>query len=177
MWLGWVFAWLLAARALELLVSRRNRRRLLARGGREYAPASFRHIALLHGLFIVALAVEAWPWRIPLDGLSVGCLAALLILQAGRWWCMAALGEKWNVRVIVVPGERPLRTGPYRWLRHPNYLLVALEFVLLPLLMRAWITLVVFSLANLLLLRQRIRQEELALAQAASSIAADEGGG
>jgi methyltransferase len=165
----WVFAFLLVERLLEVVVSEQHRRRLLARGGREYFPASFRHIALMHLLFLAALAWESSPWIVPLDLLTVFCLAALAGLQAGRWWCMAALGENWNVRIIVVPGDGRKRSGPYRWLRHPNYLLVALEFVFLPLLMRAFITLAVFSAADLLLLRQRIRLEEQALAQVAAS--------
>ncbi|MBU4268502.1 MAG: hypothetical protein KJ808_06600 [Acidobacteria bacterium] len=118
----------------------------------------------MHVLFIAGLALEAYPWNMPLDFLTIFCLAVLAVLQAGRWWCMATLGENWNVRIIVVPGEGLKRSGPYRWLRHPNYLLLVLEFVFLPLLMRAFITLAVFSMANLLL-RQRIQLEEKALAQ------------
>lgn len=163
----WIFGWLLAVRIFEVVLSGLHRRTLLARGGREFFPESFQRIALMHGLFIGALAVESFPWAIPLDRLSYVCLAVLAGIQAGRWWCMAALGENWNVRIIVVPGEVRKRTGPYRWIRHPNYLLVVLEFVFLPLLTRSFITLAVFSLANLLLLRQRIRLEEMALAQGA----------
>jgi len=165
----WIFGWLLAVRLFEVVISGRHRRALLARGGREFFPGSFRRIALMHGLFIAALALESFPWIIPLDLLSYACLAVLAGLQVGRWWCMAALGENWNVRIIVVPSEGRKRTGPYRWIRHPNYLLVVLEFVFLPLLMRAFITLAVFSIANLLLLRQRIRLEEVALAQDAAA--------
>jgi methyltransferase len=161
----WVFAWLLAERLLEVGISERHRHLLLARGGREFFPASFQRIAFMHVLFIAALALESYPWNAPLDFLTIFCLAVLSGLQAGRWWCMAALGENWNVRIIVLPGEGRKRSGPYRWIRHPNYLLVVLEFVFLPLLMRAFITLAVFSIVNLLLLRQRIRFEEKALAQ------------
>jgi len=160
----WIFGWLLAVRAFEVVLSGLHRRTLLARGGREFFPASFQRIALMHGLFIGALALESFPWDIPLDPLSYACLAVLVGLQAGRWWCMVALGENWNVRIIVVPGEGRKRDGPYRWIRHPNYLLVVLEFIVLPLLMRAFVTLVIFSIANLLLLRERIRLEEKALA-------------
>lgn len=163
--LWWVFAFLLVERLFEIVISERHRRLLLARGGREFFLASFQRIALMHALFIAALALESFPWKIPFDFLSIFCLAILAGLQAGRWWCMAALGENWNVRIIVVPGEGRKRSGPYRWFRHPNYLLVMLEFVFLPLLMRAFITLAVFSIANLFLLRQRIQLEERALAQ------------
>jgi methyltransferase len=160
----WIVGWVLAMRLVEVVVSDRHRRALLARGGREFFPASYQRIALMHGLFIAALVVESFPWVVALDLLSYACLAVLAGLQVGRWWCMAALGENWNVRIIVVPGEGRKLTGPYRWIRHPNYLVVVLELIFLPLLMRAFITLAVFSIANLLLLRQRIRLEEMALA-------------
>jgi len=167
----WVFAFLLGERLFEIVISERHRYLLLARGGREFSPVSFQRIALMHVLFIAALALESYPWNMSLDFLTIFCLAVLAGLQAGRWWCMAALGENWNVRIIVVPGEGRKRSGPYRWLRHPNYLLVVLEFVFLPLLMRAFITLAVFSIVNLLLLRQRIQLEEKALGQDAAAAA------
>jgi methyltransferase len=80
-----------------------------------------------------------------------------------RYWCILTLGVFWNTRILVLPGAAAVRRGPYRFLRHPNYLVVTLEFALLPLLMRAPFTLVVFSLANLAVLRRRIRFEEQAL--------------
>lgn len=162
----WIVGWLLVVRSFEVALSRVHRRALLARGGREYWPGSYYWIATLHGLFVAALILESFPWTIPCDGLTVVCLSALAVLQIGRWWCMSALGDHWNVRIIVVPGERRKRSGPYRWIRHPNYLIVSLEFVFLPLLMRTPMTLVLFSLANLVLLRQRIRLEDAALTMA-----------
>ncbi len=161
--LWWVFAFYLAERGLELLLARRNRRLILARGGREYFAESFRPLAAMHVLFFVALLIESHPWRVPLDALTITCLVALVLLQALRYWCIASLGVFWNTRILVLPGARIERRGPYRFLRHPNYLVVVLEFALIPLLMRAPLTLVVFSLANLLVLRRRIRLEEEAL--------------
>lgn len=163
--LWWVFAFYLGERGLELVIAGRNRRRLLAAGGIECYPESYRAIVILHSLFFIALLVEANPWHVPLDSLTVLCLAALALLQLGRYACITSLGRFWNTRIIVLPGAAPVRRGPYRWLRHPNYLVVTLEFVVLPLLMRAPYTLVLFSLANLLILRQRIALEERALAE------------
>ena len=120
----------------------------------------------LHASFLAALAVEGYPWRVPADGRTWACLGALAALMAGRYWCIASLGGHWNTRIVVVPGAPRVRRGPYRWLPHPNYLVVALEFLALPLLLRAPVTLAVFFPLNLLLLRQRIRLEERALAEA-----------
>ncbi|MGE5700301.1 MAG: isoprenylcysteine carboxyl methyltransferase family protein [Deltaproteobacteria bacterium] len=160
---AWVFAVVALQRLFELIVSRRNRRVLEALGGRELYPESFRRVAALHGLFFAALLAESYPWRVPLDALTIVCLAVLFILSAVRYWCMASLGKHWNVRIVVVPGGQAKRSGPYRYVRHPNYLAVALEFLFLPILMRAPATMAVFFLANIAVLRQRIRLEEKAL--------------
>jgi methyltransferase len=91
---------------------------------------------------------------------------ALVVLtsQALRWWCIATLGRRWNTRVIVVPGLAPVSGGPYRWLRHPNYVAVVVEGAALPLVHAAWVTAVVFTVLNAFLLRVRIRVEDAALA-------------
>jgi methyltransferase len=161
--LWWVFTFYALERGLEVLIAGRNRRLLLARGGRELHPWSFRSIVLLHSLFALSLLIEAHPWRVPIDALTIACLLVLLLLQGLRYWCIRSLGPFWNTRIIVLPGATVRKGGPYRWLRHPNYLVVVLEFLFIPLLMRAPVTLIVFSLANLLLLRRRIALEEEAL--------------
>lgn len=160
---AWIFPVIVLQRLLELRLSARNREALLARGGREHYPETFAAMAALHALFIVSLAAESYPWRLPLDAFTWGCLGTLAVLTAGRYWVIASLGPYWNVRIVVVPGEPARRTGPYRVMRHPNYLVIVLEFLVLPLLMRAPATLVVFSLANAWTLRRRIRLEEKAL--------------
>ena len=114
----------------------------------------------LHTLFLLSLAWESRPWRVPLDLRTYACLAALLPVTFLRYWSIATLGAYWTTRIVAVPGSRVIRAGPFRWIRHPNYLVIVLEFLLLPLLLRAPFTLVAFSLANLVVLRQRIRLEE-----------------
>ncbi len=162
----WLLVLLVLQRLADLALSRRNRKDLLARGGREAYPGSYRYMVALHVLFLGSLAAESYPWRLPLDALTVGCFAAYVLLEAGRYWCIATLGVFWNTRIVILPGARVVRSGPYRWVRHPNYLLLVLEFLALPLLFRAWFTLAFFSAANLLVLRQRIRLEERALREA-----------
>jgi len=159
----WVFLFLLVQRCAELVYAARTRRRALARGGVEHAPETYRKFVWLHSLFLASLLLESYPWRLPLDTLTWFCLITFALLQLLRYWCIRSLGEQWNTRIIVVPGASLSRRGPYRFLRHPNYLVVTLELAVIPLLARAPITLLVFSLANLVLLRQRIRLEETAL--------------
>ena len=167
--LAWVAPAVAAQRLGELWLCRRNRSRLLARGGREVRPDTYRPMVALHVLFLAFLSIESYPWRVPADARTWACLGALAAVTALRYWAIASLGEYWNTRVVVVPGTHLVRTGPYRFLRHPNYLVIVLEFLVLPLLMRAPVTLVLFSLANLAALRQRIRIEETALAEIVAS--------
>jgi len=161
------FAWVVPVVALQRLIElawcRHNRRLLSARGGKEWFGRTYPAMVALHALFLAALAWESYPWRIPLDARTYACLAALAAVTALRYASIAELGEYWTTRIFVVPGTRMIRKGPYRYLRHPNYFVIVLEFILLPLLLRAPYTLVLFSLANLLLLRQRIRLEEQVL--------------
>jgi len=161
--LAWVFAYLIAERLFELYLSRRHFRWLALRGGREYFPETFPRMVALHTLFLLALLVESHPWRIEADAFSYALLVLFVLLQFGRYWCIASLGEQWNTRIVLVPGGRVRRRGPYRLLPHPNYLLVTLEFLLLPLLMHAPWTFVFFFPANLFVVAGRISLEERAL--------------
>lgn len=153
-----------AERVAELLLSRRNARIALSRGGAESGARHFRWMAAVHALFLPACAAEVLLLHRPFPGaLGWGCAGAALAAQALRWWAVASLGWRWNVRVIVVPSEAPVRRGPYRFLRHPNYVAVAVEMICVPLAHGAFLSAAVFSLLNALLLRVRIRVEEQAL--------------
>lgn len=161
--LWWIFGFFLLERGFELALAKRNRRIILARGGREVHPESYRPLVAMHVLFFVSLIAESWPWRIPLDGLTAGCLGVLVLTQALRYWCIATLGVFWNTRILVLPGAEAVKKGPYRFLRHPNYLAVTVEIAVLPLLARAPLTLFLFCVLNLIVLRRRISLEEEAL--------------
>ena len=161
--LGWLFGLLIAERLFELRLAARNRRILLLRGGQEFFPESYRIIVWMHLMFLASLILESYPWWVPLDALTLCGLGMFLLLQLLRYWCVCSLKEYWNTRIILVPGAKISRRGPYRFMRHPNYLVVTLEFALLPLLARAPVTFLVFSVANLFVLRQRIMLEEQAL--------------
>jgi methyltransferase len=154
-----------AERLLELALSRRNAARALRRGGREVGRGHFHVVAGQQAAWLASCAVEAGARQFP-GPLGWCALLAVLAAQGLRYWAVASLGERWNVRVIVVPGDEPVQRGPYRWVRHPNYSAVALEMAALPLVYGCWITALVFSLANALVLCVRIRVEEAALGAA-----------
>lgn len=157
-----------AERVGELIVSRRNAAAAFARGGREYGRGHFPAMVVLHtGLLIGAFAEVVLLDRPFLSLLGWPMLAIALACQAARYWIIASLGTQWNTRVIVVPGAgRVADRGLYRWFRHPNYVVVVVEGIALPLVHTAWITAVVFTVLNaVLLLGYRIPTENRALAE------------
>jgi len=153
-------------RLFELRIAGRNFRNLTARGGVEVGREHYRWMVLLHAAFLVSCPLEVWLLERPF----IPALAAVMLLLAGlaaalRWWVIASLDGRWTTRIVCLPGVRPVSGGPYRFLRHPNYLAVIVEMFALPLVHTAWLTAIVFSLANLLMLRVRIRAEEEALSR------------
>lgn len=155
-----------AERIAELVVSTRNARWSFARGGVEYGRGHFPPMVALHTGLLLACLAEVWFLGRPfLPWLGWPMLALALASQALRWWCIGALGSRWNTRVIVVPGLPLVQRGPYRWLTHPNYVAVVAEGVALPLVHTAWITALTFTMLNaVLLLAFRIPCENRALA-------------
>jgi methyltransferase len=151
-------------RIAELIVSRRHERRLATRGAYEVGRRHYPVMVALHtGLLLAAPAEVLLLDRPFLPWLGVPMLALVAATMALRWWVIATLGERWTTRVIVLPGAPLVASGPYRFLRHPNYLAVAVEVVALPLVHTAWWTALAFGLANLWLLGHRIRVEDRAL--------------
>jgi len=147
-------------RLAELVLAARNTGRLRAAGAFEIDARGYPAFVLLHGgwlvslaLFVPATAPPSWP-----------LLAVYAVLQLGRVWVIASLGRHWTTRLIVLPGAPLVRRGPYRFVRHPNYLIVAAEIAVLPLAFGAVAIAVAFSIANLLLVVRRIAIEERALA-------------
>lgn len=152
---------LVAAQRLgELVLARRNTARLLAHGGRELGRRHYPLFILLHGGWLAALFVLT-PAGAPV---SWPLLAAFAVLQGLRVWVVASLGPFWTTRIITVPDAPLVRRGPYRWLRHPNYLVVIAEIAVLPLAFGMAGLAVVFSVLNLALLAWRVRVEAGALA-------------
>jgi methyltransferase len=157
----------------EMAVSKRNAAWAFARGGVETGRGHFPVMVVLHTGFLVGCVAEVWLADRPfLPALGWPTLALVLACQSVRLWCVRALGPRWNTRVIVVPGMPLVRTGPYRFLAHPNYAVVVVEGVALPLVHTAWITALVFTVANAGLLTVRLRAERRALRTAATAVSA-----
>jgi methyltransferase len=155
-----------AGRLVELRIAERNRRNLLARGGVEAGAEHYLWMVGLHAAFLIASPLEVWLLNRPfLPLLAVAMLALLIVAAALRWWVIATLDGRWTTRIIVLPGVAPITGGPYRFLRHPNYLAVILEIFSVPMIHTAWLTALVFSLTNAWMLRVRIRAEEAALSR------------
>ena len=161
-----ILAALVAERIFELWLSNRNARLAFARGGIELGRGQYRIIVAFHTLFIAACAAGAMrnaPAFPP--ALSLAALAGEIAAQALRSWSVATLGQNWNTRVIVIPDMEPVTSGPYRYIRHPNYVAVALEIACVPLIRYLVTIAVVFSVANAILLTLRIPLEERALGE------------
>ena len=151
-------------RLLELRLARRNAAWSFARGGVEHGASHYPFMVALHTTLLLGCVTEvALAGRPFIPALGYPMLALLVLTQTLRWWCIGVLGPQWNTRVIVVPGSSRVARGPYRWLRHPNYLAVALEGIALPLVHTAWLTAAIFTLFDTPFLAIRIRCEESAL--------------
>ncbi|WP_227874361.1 isoprenylcysteine carboxyl methyltransferase family protein [Tumebacillus algifaecis] len=167
-WFSVVFAFVVLQRLLELIIAKRNGKHLVALGGVEVGAEHYKYIVLLHVSFLLALFFEVFarnremlpPYGTPF---ALFCLA-----QGLRVWVLLSLGKFWNTRIYVLPGSVPIARGPYRFLRHPNYVVVAIELFTLPLSFGAWSTALLFTALNAWVLSIRIRAEERALLEMTS---------
>jgi methyltransferase len=160
-WAALIVALVAIERGAELIHARRNTRRLLAQGAIERGAGHYPPIVALHAAWLLSILVFApsdeapmWFW-----------LGVFLLLQAARFWVLASLGPYWTTRIIVPRDAPRIRSGPYRFLRHPNYVVVAAEIAVLPLAFREWRVALVFSALNLALLAWRVRIENETLAE------------
>lgn len=150
-------AFLLLQRGAELVLARRNTRRLLARGAVEHGAGHYPLIVAMHAAWLLAIAVLGWS-----NPVHLGWLAAFAVLQILRVWVLLSLGSRWTTRIIVL--DEPLvARGPYRWVSHPNYMVVIAEIIVAPMVLGLWPVAAVFTILNALMLRVRIREEARAL--------------
>ena len=142
----------------ELWLSNRNTRRLLAQGAHEIGASHYPLIVAVHALWLVAL------WWLglsrPIDGFWVGMF---VLIELARIWVLASLGQRWTTRIIILPEAPLVRRGPYRWVNHPNYLVVIAEIAVLPLVFGLWQIALIFSALNAAVLTVRVREENRAL--------------
>jgi len=159
---GWgavLLAYVTAQRLAELWWAKQNEERLLAAGGVEYGQSHLRLMKLLHAGWLAGMWVLAYDHSV-----HPAYLALFVLLQIGRFWVLFTLGRRWTIRVIAITGEKLVVSGPYRWLRHPNYAIVIGEFAVVPLALDMPLYALLFTLLNAILLSIRIPQENAALA-------------
>jgi methyltransferase len=152
-------------RLAELVLARRNTARLIGRGAREFGREHYRLIVALHAIWLGGLWLLAW--NLPIEG---GWLALFAALQVLRVWVLATLGQRWTTRIIILPGAPLVTNGPYRFLKHPNYTVVAGEIAVLPLVFGLPLYAVAFSILNGIVLYIRISAENAALKGASDTV-------
>lgn len=152
-----ILAFVTLQRLVELPLARANTRRLLTAGGHEVGAGHYRWIVALHGAWLASL----W-WFAPGRPINLVLLGLFGLVELARLWVLATLGRRWTTRIVVVPGETPVASGPYRFLRHPNYAVVAAEIALLPLVFGLWQLALVFTVLNAAMMVVRIRAENAA---------------
>ena len=158
--LHWTLGLVLLERVVELVWAHCNTTRLRRLGGVEADSEGYRYFILLHAGWLVCLALFVPARSVPIWPL----LGVFALLQLGRLWVISTLGRYWTTRIVTLPGAPLVRTGPFRWFRHPNYLLVIAEIAVMPLAFGAVLLAVAFSAVNLALILRRIRIEESILA-------------
>lgn len=160
------FCLLVLQRVAELAVAKRNERRLLSKGAFEAGQEHYKWMVAIHTGFFLSLLLEvtliskepaSW-WWLP--------FSLFLLAQLARVWCISSLGPYWNTKIIILPGANVVAKGPYQYLRHPNYVIVTVEIIMIPLIFQAYITCILFSLLNAVILSVRIPAEERALESA-----------
>ena len=154
-----IIALVVLQRLVELVYAERNTRALLAQGAVEVGRSHYPLIVALHALWLIAIVV-----MLPANAtINWSALALFVLLQVGRVWVIATLGPYWTTRIITLSGAPLIRSGPYRYVRHPNYLIVAGEIAILPLVFGEFTVALVFSVLNAGLLFWRIHEEDAAL--------------
>lgn len=147
----------------ELIIAKRNEERMKQRGAKEFGQLHYRFIVLVHSMFFVVYFIEETVWK---RGVSVAwplLLSVFILTQIIRFWALLSLGKYWNTKIIVLPNAPIIQKGPYRLMKHPNYLVVTVEFIIIPLLFNAYLTATLFTILNGIILAIRIPAEERAL--------------
>lgn len=158
-----ILSLVIVQRLLELVIARKNEKRMLAKGAYEVGANHYPYMIALHTGFFISLIVEVVYFERGLSPYFLWLFIIFLAVQALRIWCLASLGPFWNTKIIILPGANVVAKGPYLYIRHPNYVVVCIEIALLPLMFGAYFTAITFTILNFLMLAVRIPTEERAL--------------
>lgn len=160
----WIFiTFLIVQRLAELVIAKRNEKKMFAKGAVEHDKEGYKWIVAMHTLFFISLIVEKIFFVRELSPLWIIFLPMFIITQFGRYWVITSLGEYWNTRIIVLKDSEIIKKGPYKFFKHPNYIIVCIELVVIPLLFSCYFTAIIFTILNLILLSRRIKIENRAL--------------
>ena len=157
------FVFLAVQRLLELRHAKKNEALVRAEGGVEYDEGGYKHIVYMHICFFISLILEKFLLDRGFNSLSLLFFIIFIVTQFLRYWAITSLGKYWNTKIIVVPNAQLIIKGPYKYLKHPNYLAVIIEIAVIPLIFSCYITCIIFTTANIIILSRRIKIEERAL--------------
>jgi len=153
-------------RLAELIIAKRNETWMRNQGAFEVGARHYPIMVTMHVMFFVSLLLEVVIVNRPLSPIWVVFLSVFLVAQVARIWCLTSLGKFWNTKIIILPGADVVKKGPYAFIRHPNYVIVTTELLVLPLIFSAYFTAILFTMLNIWMLSVRIPTEEKALKQA-----------
>ena len=157
---------LIVQRVSEYPIARKNEMHMKANGAREFDKSGYRVIVLMHIGFFISLVLEYILLYGKLNKFWIPLLILFILAQFLRYWAIGTLGRYWNTKILVIPETMPINRGPYKYMKHPNYIAVITEIAVIPLIFSCYLTAVVFSILNILVLRRRIKIEEKALSGA-----------
>ncbi|WP_088069106.1 isoprenylcysteine carboxyl methyltransferase family protein [Gottfriedia luciferensis] len=160
-----LFLFIILQRVIELGIAKRNEKKLKKRGAVEYGQDHYKYFIILHSMFFLSIFIERYFVHYVELGFFTTLFIIFIILQLARVWVISTLGERWNTKIIILPNERLVKKGLYKYIKHPNYIIVMIELFIIPIMFHAYITSVIFSFCNLMLLKVRIREENKALLQ------------
>ncbi|TDL33102.1 isoprenylcysteine carboxyl methyltransferase [Jeotgalibacillus sp. S-D1] len=158
-----IFGFVIIQRLVELMAAKRNEKWIKNKGAYEAGSSHYPVMIALHAGFFISLLFEVLAAGRPVSAFWAPLLVLFGLTQIVRIWCLLSLGRYWNTKILILPGAKVVRRGPYKYIKHPNYVIVTIEILLLPLLFQAYVTAVVFTFLNAAMLSVRIPAEEKAL--------------
>lgn len=162
----WLFiGFVIIQRLIELIIAKRNEAWVKSLGAVEVGQSHYPYMVMIHGLFFVVMMAEVLAFHRTLSPVWPLLVIFFVITQIGRIWIIFTLGKYWNTKILILPNAKLVKRGLYRYIRHPNYLIVTLEFIIIPCMYQAYFTAILFSLLNVAILSVRIPMEEAALAR------------
>lgn len=164
-WLWLLIIFIIVQRLVELKIAKSNEVWMKDRGGIEEGQKHYKWFVIVHALFFVFILIEATINGPKENALIYFLIPLFLLTQFGRFWCIKSLGRFWNTKIITLPGVALIKRGPYKYVKHPNYIIVAVELIVIPLIFGAVIAAIVFPVLHIILLRTRIPSENKALAK------------